>query len=173
MRNVSRGGAFLETAPMPFGEEIRVEIEGQHSSFTMDAVVTRTRVGIDGSVGIHFVDRNGTRYAKWLRDECVRLSLWMSSDTVPLAAASDAVAPPAQDDPAAVPVSAVLRLIKAQPGTTISDLLDLESFDEMYVRIAVARLIESRAVTVAKPRAGKEVAAPTPFRLMRRFRRST
>ena len=41
MRDVSRGGAFLETEPVPVGEEIRVEVAGDYSVFSMDAIVIR------------------------------------------------------------------------------------------------------------------------------------
>jgi hypothetical protein len=75
MRNVSTSGALLETAPLPPGEEIRVEIQGELSPLTMDAVVTRNHVGpgADGAIGIRFVDRDARSHAKWLREECLRL----------------------------------------------------------------------------------------------------
>jgi PilZ domain len=84
MRDISAGGASLETALLPLGEEIRVEIEGDCSAFTLDAVVMRSGLGprAKGSVGIRFVDRDPGRYAEWLREECVRLSMWMCKGPV-------------------------------------------------------------------------------------------
>jgi hypothetical protein len=61
MCNVSTGGAFLETAPLPFGQEIRVEIEGECSWFTLDAVVTRSRFAPKDAIAIRFVDRDPQR----------------------------------------------------------------------------------------------------------------
>jgi hypothetical protein len=60
MCDISLGGASLETQPLPLGEEIRVEIEGDYSAFTMDAVVTRSSWDPcgKGEVGIRFVDRD-------------------------------------------------------------------------------------------------------------------
>jgi hypothetical protein len=173
MRNVSTVGAFLETAPLPPGEEIRVEIEGGLSSFTMDAVVTRNHVGPGaGAIGIRFVDSDAKSHAKWLRNECIRLSMWMCSDNAPLAAARHAALPAAQADPVLVPLHAVFQLIESQPGRSLNDLLTLQRFDEMLVRVAVARLLESRAVAVSKEEAKKQVTATSPRRLLRRFRRS-
>ena len=45
----------------------------------------------------------------------------------------------------------MFEIIKSQPGTNLSDLLSLESFDPMHIRIAVARLIESGSFVVMKP----------------------
>jgi hypothetical protein len=173
MRSVSIGGAMLETAPLPpLGEEIRVEIAGELSSFTMDAVVVRREVGpgVGGAIGIRFVDRDPRSYAKWLRDECVRLSMWMCSDTAPLAAAKHPVLPAMHNDPVPVPVQALFELIESQPGRSLSDL-PLQGFDETLVRVAVARLLESRAVAVTKAETKKQIAAPPQIHLFRRMRR--
>jgi hypothetical protein len=173
MRNVSNGGASLETSPLPLGEEIRVEIPGELSPFTMDAVVTRNRVGLgDSAVGIRFVNSNSKTYVKWLRNECIRLSMWMCGDTAPLAATSNAMLPAGQDDPVLVPVHAVFQLIQSRPGGNLGDLLTLQNFDEMLVRLAVARLLESRAVAVSKPETRKRVSETPLPRLLRRFRKS-
>jgi hypothetical protein len=102
----------------------------------------------------------------------MRLSMWMCSDTVPLEAAYRGVPPAAQDDPVLVPVDAVLQLIKSRPGRSLEDLLTLQSCDEMLVRLAVARLLESRAAVVSKASAKTKVAAPPPPGLLKRFRRS-
>jgi hypothetical protein len=98
--------------------------------------------------------------------------MWMCTDTAPLATANRAVLPAAQDDPVLVPVHAVFQQIESRPGRTIKDLLTLLSFDEMLVRVAVARLLESRAVAVSKADPRKRGAAPPPPGLLRRFRRS-
>jgi hypothetical protein len=176
MRDVSPGGALLETAPLPLGEAIRVEIEGDYSAFTMDAVVTRSRVGpgAKGLVGVRFVDSNPSRYAKWLEDEYIRLSLWTVSDNAQLIATNHPVIPESLNDPVFIPVHPVFQIVKSAPGTSLADLLSsLESFDRMNVRIAVARLIESRTVTVMKPApATEEKDAPSPAKLMRRIRES-
>jgi hypothetical protein len=80
MRDVSRGGAFLETEPVPVGEEIRVEVAGEYSMFTMDAIVIRSHSGRrrKGTIAIRFANRNPRAYAEWLREECLRLSMWRS-----------------------------------------------------------------------------------------------
>jgi hypothetical protein len=77
MRDVSRGGAFLVTEPLPVGEAIRVEVAGEYSLFTMDAIVIRSRRGRRGSgtIAIRFMDRSPRAYAEWLREEYLRWSL--------------------------------------------------------------------------------------------------
>jgi hypothetical protein len=171
MRDVSAGGAFLETAPLPLGHEIRVEIEGEYSSFMLDAVVIRSRFApAKGAIAIRFVDRDPLLYAKWLQDECIRLSMWMCADSAPLVAEGKAEIPQHLDDPAFVPIHSVYNVIKSQPSTSLADLLGSGKFDPMPIRIAVARLLESRALTVMKV-AAKEKTAPPALKLMGRFRK--
>lgn len=172
MRDVSAGGAFLETTPLPLGQEILVEIEGECSSFTVSAVVTRSRFDsrAKGAIAIRFVDRDPRRYGKWLLDECVRLSMWMCSDTTPLFALDNAAIPQPLDDPGFIPVHSVYQIIRSQPSTSLADLLGLATFEPMHIRIAVARLLESRALTVMKPGANEKTASPS-VRLIGRFRR--
>jgi hypothetical protein len=87
MRDVSLGGAFLATEAVPIGEVIRVEVAGEYSVFTMDAIVIRNHPGRrgKGTIAIRFVDRNPRAYAEWLREECLRLSMWLCMDSAPLA----------------------------------------------------------------------------------------
>ena len=153
MRDISLGGAFLETEPVPVGEEIRLEVAGEYSMFTMDAIVVRNRAGRrgKGTIAIRFVDRNPRAYADWLREECLRLSMWMCMDSAPLVAGRDPEIARASNDPVFIPVDSVFEIVESQPGTTLEDLLSLESFDEMHLRIAVARLIESRALKTESP----------------------
>jgi hypothetical protein len=86
MRDVSLGGAFLETEPLRVGETIRVEVEGDCSMFTMDAIVIRRHRGRrrKGAIAVRFDDRSPRAYAEWLRAECVRLSMWMCMDSASL-----------------------------------------------------------------------------------------
>ena len=171
MRDVSAGGALLETAPLPLGQEIRVEIEGECSSFTLDAVVTRSRFPTaKGAIAIRFVDRDPCRYAKWLQDECIRLSMWMCSDNAPLVADRKAQIPQYPDDPAFVPVQSMYDIIRAGPSNSLADLLGSGNFDPMHIRIAVARLLESRALTVMLV-AAKEKTPPASITLIGRFRK--
>ena len=172
MRDVSAGGAFLETASLPLGTEIRVEIEGECSSFMLDAVVTRSRFapGAMGAIAIRFVDLDPHRYSKWLQDECVRLSMWICSDYSPLVAEDNAEMPLFADDPVFIPVLPVYNIIKSQPSTCLADLLALGNLTPMHIRIAVARLLESRALTVMNE-AAKERAARPSRGLIGRFRK--
>jgi hypothetical protein len=161
MHDISGGGALLETEPLTLGEDIRVEIEGDFGTFTMDAVVIRIcpRRGVNG-FGVRFVDREHRSYAEWLHQEWIRLSMWQCRDNDPLVATGNALTAMSQNDPAYIPVHPVLQMIRYQPGTCLADLLGLESFDRMYIRIAVARLIESRALAVMKTDEGR--AHPSP-----------
>lgn len=173
MLDISVGGAFLATQPLPLGEKIRVEIEGECSAFTMDAVVMRSSGDRDGNslVGIRFVDRDANSYSDWLEDECVRVSIWMCRESAPLIATKDPVIPEFPNDRAFIPLHFVFEIVRSQPGTSLSALLRLNRFDRMSLRIAVARLIESGVLEVMKP-ASKAKDAPSPSSLMRRISKS-
>jgi hypothetical protein len=64
MRDVSVGGALLELEePLLHGEEIQVEVHGDCSAFTMDAIVMRSLLARCGSsIGIRFVERDPNSY---------------------------------------------------------------------------------------------------------------
>jgi hypothetical protein len=73
--------------------------------------------------------------------------MWMCMESAPLIARNDPEVARASNDPVHIPVDFVFEIIKSQPGTTLDDLLSLETYEPMHLRIAVARLIESRALT--------------------------
>jgi hypothetical protein len=160
MYNISTEGALLETDHLNLGEDIRVEIGGDCAAFTVDAIVVRScsAGGVRG-FGVRFVDRDPNHYADWLHEEWNRMAMWLCRDNDPLIATSHPVVTNWAHDPAYIPVHPVLQMIKFQPGTSLDDLLSLESYNRLYIRIAVARLIESGTLMVMGPAAEGDAPA--------------
>lgn len=148
MRDVSAGGALLETESLDPGERIRIEVDGAYARFSIAAIVVRNRGGPDGKslVGIRFEGQDPTGYSEWLQAEWMRLQAWEPHLQAELLATGDRAPPQAPEDAAFIPLAFVLEVVSSRGSATLFDILELGAFDPLKIRIAVARLIEAGAL---------------------------